>query len=193
MRPTAKYFLITLIFTACEVFAQSDIKFELLRNYTSSTDVPRLKGYTGSIYFKGKNVSFSVSSGISEMEQSAIYLRDYKNSDVNYRQAEGLTVIPLIFGGQYIITKAYNLEYLVEAETGLNLLRYNLIDGNYKVKKNELHFGVGAAGGINYSLTHFLQLVVKVKFNIASKIGKRQIFNRRTRYVSVLTGLKIAI
>ena len=194
MRLSTKYFLIVTMFVCSGLFAQKGLKFELTRNYTSPSDGPRLKGYTGTIFFKtGKNLGFSVSSGISEMEQSSIYLRDYKNSDINYRYTKDMTIVPLIFGVQYVIGKAYNLEYVAEAETGLNLLRFELNGENKQKTRSELHFGIGTGAGIHYSITQSLQFVLKTKFNIVSKIGNQDIFDKRTRYVSVLTGLRITI
>ncbi len=194
MRRTAKYFLITAFLSVSVLRAQQSLQFELNRSFSSPSNGPKLKGYIGSIHLnKGESLSFILSSGFSEGEQESIYLRDYKNSSVVYRSVKDMKIIPLILGADFRINKAHNLELFLEVEAGFNFLRFTMSENGKYSNKNELHFGVGAASGINIYITESLQFVSKLKFNIASKIGGGAVFDHRTRYVSFLNGIKVDI
>ena len=94
MRRTAKYFLITFLISCTYVHAKDVYKFELTRIFSNPSQGPNLKGYIGSIHIRNsKNLVFTISSGYSEGEQAGIYLRDYKNSVLNYKQIESMKII----------------------------------------------------------------------------------------------------
>lgn len=194
MRRTTKFILISTALFASTYAAQQSYKFELSRSFSNPSQGPSLKGYIGSLHFRNaKNFVFSISSGYSEGEQAKIYLRDYKNSVVIYEHTESMKIIPVIIGVQYSLLKARKLEPFVEAEAGINLLRFDMSKNGLKQREYEVHLGIGSGIGINYHFTKYLQFVAKLKFNIATKVGLGTLFNNRTRYVTFLSGIKVAI